>query len=592
LGSTAQGEERRTRLVRTGALGFVFLLVASLAQAADDATVVASVDAQRVGLDDEVQLTVTLQGRSIDLAEEIALPPLKHLRLASGPFVSTQLSVVNGAISQGKTYTFMLRPTAVGKAEIGAVRARLQQGERTTASISIEVVPGSAKPRERRSVDPFGGDPFLGDPFEELLGGRRRSARRAAPKLQAEAVASRKTLYVGEPLLLTLYVYTQASIANLDFAKTPQFAGFWSEELPRSEQQQGELAVLEGEQYRRFAIIRKVLFPTKPGRLEIPGMVLKVALARESVFDSGGVVELTTRPIAVVVHALPSSQGFNGAVGVFNARTTLDRNSIALGEAATLRYVIQGVGNHKWIDKGPELSIVGARIYPPQAKSDLKVGPDGMSGSKTWEYVVVPETAGTLSIPKLGFTFFDPGQRRLETAESVPLQLTVVGGVGSNLAAVPPGSAAAVSRPVGALPLRNDLDPVTRPSATLTPRVLLFALLAALTVHGLILASGRLGERLRKGGSSTPRARQRVALRDMQRAARESLSKEAAATLIEKSLLEVFGSLDGDDDERAQAARAVLEEVRFLRYAPQLGDYSEKIREVARRAGEVIRRWA
>jgi len=29
-----------------------------------------------------------------------------------------------------------------------------------------------------------------------------------------------------------------------------------------------------------------------------------------------------------------------------------------------------------------------------------------------------------------------------------------------------------------------------------------------------------------------------------------------------------------------------------VRYAPQLGDYSEKLRELAARAGDVLRRWA
>jgi len=46
------------------------------------------------------------------------------------------------------------------------------------------------------------------------------------------------------------------------------------------------------------------------------------------------------------------------------------------------------------------------------------------------------------------------------------------------------------------------------------------------------------------------------------------------------------------DGERERAAREVLGEVQFLRYAPQVGDYSDKIREVAARAAGVIRRWS
>jgi hypothetical protein len=85
----------------------------------------------------------------------------------------------------------------------------------------------------------------------------------------------------------------------------------------------------------------------------------------------------------------------------------------------------------------------------------------------------------------------------------------------------------------------------------------------------------------------------RAALRELERAGREAMSKEQAASLVEKALDEAFGTLDdADDGERARAVRALLDEVRFVRYAPQLGDYSDKVRELAARAAEAVRRWA
>jgi hypothetical protein len=84
----------------------------------------------------------------------------------------------------------------------------------------------------------------------------------------------------------------------------------------------------------------------------------------------------------------------------------------------------------------------------------------------------------------------------------------------------------------------------------------------------------------------------RGALKDLRRVGRETMSKEAAAALIEKSLYAVFGSLDGDEGERGRAVRAVLDEVHAVRYAPQLGDYTERLRALSLRAAEVVRRWA
>jgi hypothetical protein len=71
------------------------------------------------------------------------------------------------------------------------------------------------------------------------------------------------------------------------------------------------------------------------------------------------------------------------------------------------------------------------------------------------------------------------------------------------------------------------------------------------------------------------------------------MSKEQAASLVEKALDEAFGAIpDADDSERARSVRALLDDVRFVRYAPQLGDYSDKVKDLAARAAEAVRRWA
>ncbi len=47
-----------------------------------------------------------------------------------------------------------------------------------------------------------------------------------------------------------------------------------------------------------------------------------------------------------------------------------------------------------------------------------------------------------------------------------------------------------------------------------------------------------------------------------------------------------------DQSDRARAVRALLSEVHFVRYAPQLGDYSETLGDLAGRAAEAVKRWA
>jgi hypothetical protein len=545
-------------------------------------TVRSEVDAHKVGVQDQLQLTIAFEGSGAP--DEIPMPVLVNLDVVAGPYQSTQVSIVNGRMSQSKSLTYVLQPRAVGRAEVGVVRA----GDQTAPAIAIEVVAGSIRPAEPQRSDPIARDPF-GDPFEDFFG--RRRSRAAAPRLLMEAEPSRTRLKVGEPLVLTYWLYTQTSVSDLQFKEAPQFTGFWAEDLEREKTAPaGEPATVEGQSYRRFPVLRKLLFPTRAGTLTIPASTFRVGLQRTSFFDAGGSVERSTRPVSVTVDPLPDAPGFDGAVGRFKAAASLDRDKVALGEAATLRFRVEGTGNLKWIDRGPELAVPGAKVFPPQAKSDLRTTTSGIAGSRTWEYVVVPQTSGTLEIPPLSFQYFDPGAGRVVASEAEPLSLRVVGGTAA--AGVPlPAQPTSAARATGALPLRSDLD---RPaSAALGRRALLTMAGAALLAHAVLWGASRVrGAGLSRRGTASARS-VRGALRELERASREAGSKEQAALLVEKALDEVFGTIpDADDSERARVVRALLDDVRFVRYAPQLGDYSDKLRDLAARAAEAVRRWA
>lgn len=541
------------------------------------------VDARKVGLEDEVQLTITAEGTG-SLPDEVALPALTNLRLAGGPAVATQVSFVNGRMSQSRSWTYLLRPEAVGPAEVGPVTARFGAAEETAPAIPIEVVAGSVKPRApaRRPLDPF-----EEDPFDSFFGRRRGPA--AEPRLLVEAVPSRRSLYVGEPLRLTYYLYTQTSVSDLQFVEAPQYAGFWVEDLERPERPAGEPATVEGVSYRRFPVLVKLLFPTRSGDLSIPAATLKIGIPRQGFFDRGAVVERATRPVTIEVKPIPEEPGFSGAVGRFKASATVDRPSLSFGEAATLRFKVEGSGNLKWIDRPPEPSVPGAKVYPPQTKSDLKTEPSGITGSRTWEFVVVPQTTGTIEIPALAFPYFDPSAGRIVRSETRPLPLRVDGGTAAAGLPVP---VPAFARPGGPLPLRAGLE--ARPlGGALRGRTVALVGAAVVLLHAAMWGSARMtGWRRRVAGRAAPPRSVRAALRQLERVGRDGMSKEAAAGLIEKTLHDLFGSLDGDDSERARAVRRVLEEVQLLRYAPQLGDYSEKLDELAGKASAAVRRWA
>jgi hypothetical protein len=417
--------------------------------------------------------------------------------------------------------------------------------------------------------------------------GRRRP--RGEAKLFIEAVPSRTRVRVGEAVLVTYFIYARGvQPTDVQSVGTPQYPGFWAENLESKESPREERAEVEGETYVRFPLYRKLLFPTKAGALTIPELTLRIALARQSFFDQGLIAERSTKPVKITVDPLPEEPGFTGAVGQFKVGASAEPMTLRLGDAVTVRFRLEGVGNLKWVDKGPELTLPGAKVFAPQVKSEVTAREDGLAGSRTWEYVVVPETSGSLTVPALPFSWFDPAAGRLQRAETQPLVLEVEAGGGS----LPAGPAAVLpARGRSGLALRDALDPPRRFLPELSPRMLGYLMLGFALGHLALLLGGRLPGLPRVGVAS---GHGRGALKLLKRAAEPGMAKEEVAALIERALHEAFVSRDGAlaDPERERAVERLLEEVHHVRYAPQLGNYSEKLEDLARRAREAVERWA
>lgn len=591
---------------RRAAIGIVATIIALLGAGvvggAEEVAFRAEVDATTVGLEDTFALVITIEGRSIELKGEISTPELSNLEIVGGPSVSTRMSFINGAISQSRQYTLFLRPTAIGSARIGPVQANLGGQDRTTAPIAIDVVAGTKAQARPRPADPF--DAFhQDDPFDAMFGRQRPEPTQA--KVLMLAQASRTHVFVGEPVLLTYYLYTQAAIAGLEPEDAPKFPGFWSEDLPHKddEQPRGERVERDGEPFQRFVVLQRLLYPTKAGVLEIPSATFRLGIPqRGGFFDPGfgrtAVITRRTDPVKVTVDTLPNEPAFGGAVGTLRAAASLDRAVVEVGEAATLRFSIEGTGNLRWIDKAPQVAIPGVRVYPPQVKTDVKAGASGLSGSRTWEYVLIPETAGTHRIPAIPFAYLDTVSRKLVSTATAPLVLAAGAASAAPVAGAPAAQPAPVSASAPAdLRLRDALEP-HRPILSRKASALLAVLLGlSVVAHLLIRGWPPGGISVRDARPGVVRGRSaRKALSELRRVGRGELSKEAAAVLVEQVLVDLFGELEErpaeGDSERDHELKAVLRDARFVRYAPQLGDYSDKLREVAERAAAAVRRWA
>jgi len=545
----------------------LLVLLAAVSEA-QQGSVRTEVDARKLGVDDVVTLSIVMEGDAASL--DVAMPALKNLRLVGGPSTSTQISFVNGAMSRQKSLSLVLRPEKTGTAEVGPVSV---QGYPPTATITMEVVQGSIRPAQPQ--DPFAGDPFGGrDPFEEIFGRPQRRQPTNQGKLFVEAMLSRPATRVGEPILVTYYVYTQISLTGVEFAEAPKYPGFWAEEVERSRNDSsGENTVVQGEPYLRYPVLERVLFPTRTGLLEIPEARLRL-VPSGGAFGIAAPIERSTRVLKVKVDALPDGIPAEAAVGTYQVYATADRTSVVLGDALTFRFQVKGRGNLKWIDAAPSLAIEGVRVFPPRVVSDLKTTRQGIEGSKTWEFVIVPDKVGSHEIPSISFPYFDPQAQGMKTGvtDAIPFFVT-------DAAATP--SSGATKKPTGSIALRADLD---EPQRDLTPMTTGLALLS--------LAAQAYAWR-RRPTAAVAHGRNKTAIQAALRELRdESLiqgTKERAATRIQGAIDSVFGPrAEWPADDLGDRLRSLADDLEFLRFAPQLGSYETKLKEVRQRATAIL----
>src|SRR5262245_38318614 len=131
----------RRGLVVVGAMA---LLCAPM-RASAELSVLSEVDTDRLGVEDQVHLTITFTGDP--MPPQVPMPTLTNLAVVGGPMTSSQISFVNGAVTRSQVLTLVLQPRAPGKAEIGAVHVKFANVDQSAPPIKLEIVPGSIRPK-------------------------------------------------------------------------------------------------------------------------------------------------------------------------------------------------------------------------------------------------------------------------------------------------------------------------------------------------------------------------------------------------------------------------------------------------------------
>jgi hypothetical protein len=394
----------------------------SRAAAAPEVTVTldATPSEARVGEPIRLEVRVRARGGSIedlqlsDLKKHLELEIVSHQTMRPMQFSFGFGSGVQKESSISNVYVVL--PRAAGTYEFSPAVAKVDGKVYRSEPLTLVVRPGA-------SDTPAPSDPTTAP--DSSLGADFTGAR-YDPRAFLRTVVEPTEVYIGQQVNLTVYLYTRIRLAPQSVVPSkPSMDGFWVHEDPITSLQ-FQTVLVKGQQYRAYPIQRSAAFPQRSGELTIGAPKITFDAGSGSLFDAPQRIERVGVPVTVRVKPLPEPMPSNAVVGNYGIEARLDRRAVKTGDAVTLSVDAGGVGNVQ--DMRIELPpIPGVRTLQPAIRDQQRLANGQLSGTRSWEWILIAESPGEHSVPPIELHFFDPNTESYQSASTAALSFTATG---------------------------------------------------------------------------------------------------------------------------------------------------------------------
>ncbi len=385
---------------------------------------------------------------------------------------SQSISIINGHTSRELSFVFILRPTAVGRFTIAGASVRINGNPVRSNPVTITVVKGHGStsrnqpPPQSAPSTPLPSSPQLRrlrnhpavlqkgeDPMEKIK-----------KNVYVKVEVDKKEVYVGQQITANYKLYTRLPTSS-KVVKVPSFSGFSTHDLPVPNPLRPHLTEIGGKEYRVFTFRKTMLFPLQPGSqtlepVEIENKVKLYTVEKsqgggnpfsgffndpffQDAFNDpffrqafGGGMQLVPHEYdynmnspVVKIHVKPlpekgKPENFDNAVGEFSIKSSVDKTKLTTDDAVSFTVTISGKGNVNLLS-APDIQFPNSlESYDPKVKDDFhNTNPFG--GSRSFTYVLMPNSAGSITIPAVKFSYFDPETAQYKTIQTKPHTLVV-----------------------------------------------------------------------------------------------------------------------------------------------------------------------
>lgn len=409
-----------------GLLLFIVCIAPSAMWAQDDPKLTVSAKKQVVvGERFQVVFEANAEGKNFQA------PSFDGFTIVGGPFTSSSssFSMVNGSMSHTvkNSYTYALQAYKEGTFRIGAASLTVKGNKISSEPFEIQVLPDDGSHASASG----GGTSGSGSQSQSQ---NTNDPQVSGKDLFLKVTPSKKSVHVGEQIVLTYKLYTKVPVSSLQVGKMPSYAGFWTKDI--SDNNGGSLRqsseYINGVEYTVAEIQKVIVVPQRSGKLNIDPMSIEcVAQIRtesnnrrsndpfdiffNDPFFNRNIVnvkkELSTGTLAIEVKNLPDSSkpaSFAGAVGSYTFKSDIDKTELKTNEAFTLTLTVSGTGNIELLQMPEPNFPPDFEVYDPKITTAPSVTAQGLSGTKKAEYLVIPRRAGNFNLSPVEFSFFNP----------------------------------------------------------------------------------------------------------------------------------------------------------------------------------------
>ena len=360
---------------------------------------------------------------------------------------SSSISIVNGKMTQSSsyTYTYTLAAKKEGSYTIPGIVFSVNGNQVKANSVTVNVVEGGGN----------GGSTAAGNSGRGQ--GQRAQQSQGFDKrdVYVKAFCSNPNPYVGEQVIITHKLYVGPSVNGgyqVTSVNAPTQSGLWSYTLGNPDADAPRTTeVIDGKKFTVFEVRRTAVFPQKSGKITVTpfeiGFMARVIYTQQSndPFDMffGGrqyaqdyELDLKSNSVVLNCKSLPEANkpdDFSGLSGNFNISSNLSRNELKTNDAANLTITVSGTGNLQHVEAPVIEFPADFDVTDPKITDNINTRGNSVTGSRTFEYIIIPREPGDFTIPAASFSYFDLKTHSYKTLTTDSYKMKVEKGKGGGV---------------------------------------------------------------------------------------------------------------------------------------------------------------